>query len=501
MSRINFNVNSLIAQRTLANNNKQLTKTLERLATGSRINRGGDDPAGLIASEKLRAEKSAISSALANAQRAEQVVNIAEGGLAEVSSLLLELQSLVGQTASDAAFSDEEKEATQVQIDNILSAIDRIASVTSFQGTKLLNGNFDFQIANVNTNVTDIQVLEAKVPTDDKITVNAIVTQSAQHAGLHLSLGGTLDLAANSSTFSFEVAGVKGTQLFSFGSGTTVDDIAQSINNFKDVTGVSAAVNGGGITLKSTEYGSSQFVSVKVRDTGGIVSGDGIHYLSATDENEINTDVAASFAAAAQAAIRDEGQDVGAVINGVKARGNGRSVSINTDTLAVSFTLSGSLFNTPGNVAAFEITGGGAKFSIGTEVNLANEVALGLPNVSARHLGNNTVGFLDSLRSGAENNVIDGSITQAQKVVKTAIDQVTALRGRLGSFQSRVIGSAINSLNVALENVGAAESAVRDTDFAAETASLTRNQILVAAATNALAIANSQPQNVLALLG
>src|SRR5690606_31146974 len=121
--------------------------------------------------------------------------------------------------------------------------------------------------------------------------------------------------------------------------------------------------------------------------------------------------------------------------------------------------------------------------------------------VAARNLGNNTIGFLDSLRSGAENNVIDGSVTQAQKVVKTAIDQITSLRGRLGSFQSRVIGSTIASLNVALENTGAAESAIRDTDFAQETANLTRNQVLVQAATNALAIANSRPSQVLGLLG
>ncbi len=500
MSRINFNTNSLIAQRTLTNNNRQLTKTLERLATGSRINRGGDDPAGLIASEKLRAEKNAISSALANAQRAEQVVNIAEGGLAEVSNLLLELQGLVGQTASDAAFSDEEKEANQVQIDNILGAIDRIANVTSFQGTKLLNGNYDFQLESVDANVTDVQVLNAKVPTGEKVSVNAIVTQSAQHAGLYLSLGGAIDLAANSSTFSFELAGAKGTQEFSFGSGTAVADIVKSINNFKEVTGVSAAVDGTGVTLKSTEYGSAEFVSVRVRDDGGISSGDGIHVLSSTDENTIRTAAEASFAAAAQTAVRDEGQDVQAVINGIVARGKGRNVSVNTDNLAVSFTLSGSLFNTPGNVTAFEIAGGGAKFNMGTEATLANEVTLGLPNVAARNLGNNTIGFLDSLRSGAENNVIDGSVTQAQKVVKTAIDQITSLRGRLGSFQSRVIGSTIASLNVALENTGAAESAIRDTDFAQETANLTRNQVLVQAATNALAIANSQPQNVLRLL-
>ena len=143
MSRINTNVSSLIAQRTLGMQNRSLTTSLERLSTGLRINRGGDDPAGLIASENLRAEKTAISAAIGNAERAEQVINVAEGGLQEISALLQELQGLVGESANDAGLSTEEREANQLQIDSILQTIDRLANATNFQGTKLLNGNFD----------------------------------------------------------------------------------------------------------------------------------------------------------------------------------------------------------------------------------------------------------------------------------------------------------------------------------------------------------------------
>ena len=111
MSSINTNIPSLIAQRTLANQNMSLNKSLERLSTGLRINRGADDPAGLIASENLRADQQAIKSAIGNAQRAEQVVNVAEGGLQEVNSLLTELQGLVGASANEAGLSQEEKQA------------------------------------------------------------------------------------------------------------------------------------------------------------------------------------------------------------------------------------------------------------------------------------------------------------------------------------------------------------------------------------------------------
>jgi flagellin len=103
MSRINFFVSSMVAQRLVTGNTRQLAASLERLSTGYRINRGGDDPAGLLASESMRGDLRGISAALSNAERAEQVVNIAEGGLQEVSSMLVEVQGLVAATANDSA--------------------------------------------------------------------------------------------------------------------------------------------------------------------------------------------------------------------------------------------------------------------------------------------------------------------------------------------------------------------------------------------------------------
>ena len=98
-------------------------------------------------------------------------------------------------------------------------------------------------------------------------------------------------------------------------------------------------------------------------------------------------------------------------------------------------------------------------------------------------------------------SAISGADIEAQNIVDSAIKQVSSLRGRLGAFTKNTVGSTIRSLGVTLENTAAAESTIRDTDFAAETASLTRQQIMAQAATQALAIANAQPQSVLALLG
>ncbi len=499
MSRINTNVQSLLGQRVLGHNNKGLNTSLERLSTGLRINRGKDDPAGLIASENLRSEKAAISAAIGNAERADQVVNIAEGGLQEINSLLVEVQSLVSQSANDAGLSTEEKEANQLQIDSILQTIDRIAASTSFQGTKLLNGTFDFNVSGVAATVEDYQINAAKLKFGQNRDVDVLVTQSAQHGSLFLSVGAAgLDLSAADATFVFEVAGTIGSREFSFGSGTTLADIASSINTFTDVTGVSAVASGNYIELKSTEYGSREFVSLQVNDAAGQAGG--VKLASALDEDALNSAAGTAFSAISNP-IRDDGQDVGATINGVVATTNGKTASINTDFLDVEFKLTDAGAQSLAAINAITITGGGAQFNLGPNVDILNQVNLGISNVATRNLGTTTNGFLDELAAGKTSNVVDGDIGTAQNIVNDAIKQVSTLRGRLGAFQKNTIGATIRSLGVAFENTSAAESAIRDTDFAAETAALTRSQILVQSSTQILSIANSQPQNVLGLLG
>src|SRR5919107_1442926 len=140
MARINTNVASLTAQRGLSKTQKSLSETLQRLSSGLRINRGADDPAGLIASEGLRSEIAGITQAVDNSQRASNVLNTAEGALSEVSNLLLEVQSLTNQAANSGALSPQEISANQLQVDAILNSINRISNTTQFGGQKLLNG-------------------------------------------------------------------------------------------------------------------------------------------------------------------------------------------------------------------------------------------------------------------------------------------------------------------------------------------------------------------------
>ena len=173
MSRINTNVQSLIARRVLGQNNAALNLSLERLSTGLRINSGRDDPAGLIASETLRSSLRAISTAVDNANRADTIVAVAEGGLQEVSSLLLDLEALIDQSANEAGVTPAEVKANQLQIDSILASINRLAEATAFGDKKLLNGTFDFTTSGVSVNeatgaavnhFSRVQINAAKIP-------------------------------------------------------------------------------------------------------------------------------------------------------------------------------------------------------------------------------------------------------------------------------------------------------------------------------------------------
>lgn len=509
MSRISTNTQSLIAQRVLDYNNRGLNSALERLSTGLRINRGKDDPAGLIASENLRSEQKSLTQAIANAERADQVMNIAEGGLQEVSSLLTELQSLLTQTASSAGLSIEEKNANQLQVDSILQTIDRISNATNFQGIKLLNGNFDFNTSGVTTSsVTDFRVKAAKF-NSSSLAVNVAVTQSAQQAGLFLSLGATsLDLSSGSAQFTIEIGGRAGSREYTFTSTTSLTSMRDAINQFTDVTGVQATVSGTGIKISSKDFGSSEFVSVRTIDAGGInTASSGIVNYSATNFNAPAGEVA-NFVSASNL-IRDVGQNVSGTINGLAANGRGKNLSLASDFLDVELTLSTAEAQAIGNVdgaggsnsPAFYITGGGADFQLDSKVDIGSKVSLGIQEVGTRKLGNSTLGKLSDLASGKAFNTITGSITRGQEIVTEAIKQVSIQRGRIGAFQKNVVGATIRSLGISVENTAAAQSSIRDADFAAETANLTRSQILVSAATNVLSLANSQPQTALQLLG
>src|SRR5947199_3808445 len=333
MSRINTNVSSLIAQRVFRKNSETLNTSLKPLSTGLKINTGADNPAGLIASENLRAEKTGISTAIDNAQRASNIIGTAEGGLNEVSSLLNQLQGLVGSTANSGGLSTEEVQANQLQVDSILGTINRIAAATSFQGKKLLNGSLDYTTSSVtSTAIDNLHVNAARLADGATASVVVQVVTSAQTAKVGYS-GGTITGA----TATIEVAGNAGAEQLSFASGTTVSNVVAAVLAVKQATGVSATVSGSDIRFESTEFGLDQFVSVKS--------------IAGTFNLAINK------ASGANAAV---------TVNGAQAEAEGKHISFRNSNLDVDFDLDAS-FNKPGTTT-FGITGGGATFALGSKV-------------------------------------------------------------------------------------------------------------------------------------
>jgi len=147
MTRINTNLSSLTAQHSLQRANDSLGTALTRLSTGLRINSGKDDPAGLIASQQLGSEINSIGQSIKNSQRAGNIIATADAALGEVSSLLSDVRTLVQSSANKGAVSAAEIAANQVQVDNALDAITRIAQTTVFAGQKLLNGSKSFSVS------------------------------------------------------------------------------------------------------------------------------------------------------------------------------------------------------------------------------------------------------------------------------------------------------------------------------------------------------------------
>jgi flagellin len=294
------------------------------------------------------------------------------------------------------------------------------------------------------------------------------VTASARTANLTYA-GGTIGSAGAT----LQIAGSGGTEQLSFASGTTISAVATAVNADKASTGVSAFVSGSDLIFNSTTSGSQQFASVQT--------------------------VSGSFAVTGGAGGKAFGRDASVSINGAAASAQGDAVTYRANGLDLALNLATG-FNKPGTTS-FQITGGGATFALGSKVSQAYNVSLGINSVSTGSLGDSINGYLSSLASGQANDLTSGNLQTAQSILTESIDQVSTLRGRLGAFQKYTVGSTVSSLGVAYENAQSALSAIQDTDFAAETANLTREEILSQAATTVLSQANTIPEEALTLLG
>ena len=529
MTRINSNIPSLIAQSNLRKANSNLNVRLERLATGLRINKGADDPAGLIISERLRAEISGIEQGIKNTDRASNVIATTEGALSEVSQLLNSIKALVVEASNTGAFSPEELEANQRSIDSAIDSITRISNTATFGGLKLLNGELGYRTSGIDeTKLLKTQVNAANFLQRTNIPVEVEVVGSAQQGQLFLpgdttgaGVPATVPPMMNGilpSAITIEIAGPVGVDVLRFESGQDLDDVLTAINTRTAKTGIAAEYAGGNITsglrLHTVGFGSDDEGLISVSRLGASGSTYWQTYQLPNDAPIETLDW--TNAATYQAADTDEGADVVALVNGSLATGRGLELTLRSSDLDVEFLLDATFAQTvdPTNSNTFNITGGGALYQVGPNVDPATELNIGIQSIASSRIGgtllNNAAGnqevqFLESLRSGSYNSLNASRARQsfvgASRILDSAIDEVATLRGRLGAFERNTLQTNARSLQAGLENLTAAESVIRDADFAAETSELTRAQVLASSSTTVLATANAQAQSVLQLLG
>ena len=268
-----------------------------------------------------------------------------------------------------------------------------------------------------------------------------------------------------------EVAGPEGMEVFTFYQGTTANQVAAAINAVSDALGLVAVQDNELVSLRSSEYGSKQFVSINVITEG----------TQGTFTRSVS-------------AFRATGTDVQGKINGVTATADGNKMWINTSMLDITIDLAP---ETDDNFK-FTILGGGAQFQLGPDVVTNQQIRMGIKSLNTARLGG-TSGKLYQLQTGGDADLYTNPNLAAQ-IVNEAIGVVTELRGRLGALEGLTMQTNIKTMEDTLENMTNAESQIRDADFATETANLTRAQVLVQSGMAVLTIANQNPQNVLALL-
>lgn len=387
---INQNIAAVNAYHNLANTQNDLSKSLEKLSSGFRINRAADDAAGLAISEGLRSQIGGLKVAVRNAQDGTSVVQTAEGALNETTSILQRMRDLSVQASNSGGLSADAKGNIQSEMGQLKSELTRISDTTQFNGTKLLDGSYK-GVFQVGANVGE--------------TISVGVSQIMSAGGLGV---GNVDVTVNASTAGSQVTGL------------TLD--------MKAATAPTLSLNGKSLDLKGWS-------------TGGTVQD-----------------------AAANKAIFD--QAAGAALSG-----SGFTVSSAWDgTTNTTLDLTFSSTKTDYASGAAVVTGLGASGFAGTAA------------------GNN-----------AATISVDGAADAITKI-DAAIKTVSTVRADLGAVQNR-FDHTVKNLNVAVENLSASESRIRDTDMASEMVSFTRAQILSQAGTSMLAQANQLPQSVLKLLG
>jgi flagellin len=480
MTRINTNMPSLIGAQYLNRNMQILNKVLERLATGRRINSAKDDPSGIIISDVFRGELTGIQGAIANAERANNLLATAETAMGEIGNLLLSIKQAVHEVANSGTLTAEEVAAKQLQIDNYVAAIDKISDNTSYAGLTPINGALSYRTSHVDgAAIAGMAVHKAPVGlVTTVLPMRVEVVEPASRGELIMAQ------AAITGDVSIELSGPRGKTTLEFKAGTTSQQIALAVNSTADKTGLRAELvdpgnPAAGVRIQTDRHGSRRVVSVTM------LSGNASDFpLQDTGGNT---------------AYRAAGRDIRALVNGGTAAGDGltiryMSVSMNIELAATE------AFNVAGQLTNFQIDGGGAIFQLGPRIGSDQQDTLGIGSISSSNLGWADVGFLSDIVSGGSMSLTSANIDDIGRIVDTALTRLNSDRARLGSFQNNNLAMVLATLRQSFESISASRSNVLDADYAEEVAAMTRMEVLGEATRAAMAMAQQVPRHVLNLL-
>lgn len=489
--RIQHNIAALNSYRNLTGNNNAVAKNLEKLSSGYRINRAGDDAAGLAISEKMRAQITGLNTAQKNAQDGVSLVQTAEGALTEVHSMLNRMVELADQSANGTYDNEVDRANLQKEIDSLKDEIDRIADSTNFNGINLLDGSLSaakLDVKSANINKTPITpTVNAATGTTSKFAVKTGADGTKQTLTVeYADESGTLhevevEYTSGNSVITNDAAILGALQKSELAS---VFDITSNKNGDFTLTSKVGGENGAKLIGIST----TDTTSADVVKAGAVTKGknetvtltNGAQTIAAGDTIVLN---GKTYEFVANTSSKPKTEGATAIVVGADVNATIANLNTALENAGVKATKNG-------NDLVLSATKDGAALTlqIGDTSEDFNQM-----NVSVGDMHTAALGIADidiSTQAGAK---------AAVDKIKSAINSVSSTRGDLGAIQNR-LEHTINNLSVTAENMTAAESRIRDVDMANEMMAYTKNNILVQSSQAMLAQANQLPQGVLQLL-
>jgi flagellin len=476
---VQTNVSSLNGQRNLSKSGSALTTSMQRLSSGMRINSAKDDAAGLQISNRLTSQINGLGVAQRNANDGISMAQTAEGAMQASTDILQRMRDLSLQSANGSN-SDADRGALQKEVAALQTELTRISDTTSFGGTNLLDGSFGsrkFQVGSA-ANET-ISVSLSSIAAKD-IGANQQVLKGT--TGLGIASAAATNAAASNSGVTASTLSINGESAANVANQATAATVADSINAISSTTGVTADAR------TQAELSAVGTGNISLELNGTTISAS---TADATDLTELTKAINAKSGDTGVSA-----ENKGGTI--VLTDESGADLDI-ADVTGANMSVSGmSQDGTKQGTAISLVSGASDSTTVSGSIKLNSTESFSVSAGTTASIGSGGVSTLKSA-SLVDLSTQDGA-QSALDIIDSALSQIDGQRADLGAIQNRFEHTISNLANIQ-ENVSASRSRIRDTDFASETAMMTKNQILQQAGTSILAQANQLPQAALSLIG